>query len=107
MLSRMGSSARGFAWSSVGPSGQRGTLWLWPRASASNRFFFRFEDLKIDPTAAYLLAEPSAPEEPRKAAIDRAEAGEQVTTAVAIEILAKAKKKSRRKVKAVPVEKLG
>lgn len=65
-------------------------------------------DLTIQPTAAYLLAAPSAPDEAREAAIERAEAGEQITTAVAKEILAEARKKSRpRRRKAVPAEKLG
>jgi hypothetical protein len=53
-------------------------------------------DLTIQPTAAYLLAAPSAPDEAREAAIERAEAGEQITTAVAKEILAKSRKKKRR-----------
>jgi hypothetical protein len=53
-------------------------------------------DLTIQPTAAYLLAAPSAPDEAREAAIERAEAGEQITTAVAKEILAKSRKKKAR-----------
>jgi hypothetical protein len=50
-------------------------------------------DLAIAPTAAYLLAAPSVPEQARVAAIERAEAGETITTVVAKEILAKARKK--------------
>ena len=44
-------------------------------------------DLAIDPTAAYLLAAPSAPFEARQAALDRAQAGEKITATVAKEIL--------------------
>jgi hypothetical protein len=50
-------------------------------------------DLRIAPTAAYLLAAPSVPDEAREAAINRAEAGEQITAAVARGILAQNKKK--------------
>jgi hypothetical protein len=64
-------------------------------------------DLSIDPTAAYLLAAPSAPDEARQTAVERAEAGEQITTAVAKEILAETRKKRPRRRKAVPSEKLG
>jgi hypothetical protein len=42
--------------------------------------------------AAYLLAAPSAPDEAREQAVKRAEAGEKVTTEVAREILAEARK---------------
>jgi hypothetical protein len=58
-------------------------------------------DLTIQPTAAYLLAAPSAPDEALEAAIERAEAGEQITTAVAKEILAKTRKKKSRQKKNV------
>ncbi len=44
--------------------------------------------LPIDPTAAYLLAAPSAPDGARQTAVERAEAGERITTPVAREILA-------------------
>lgn len=65
-------------------------------------------EMKIDPTAAYLLAAPSAPDEARQQAIERAEAGEQVTTAVAKEILAEARKKKRpRRQKTLPAARLG
>jgi hypothetical protein len=64
-------------------------------------------DLAIQPTAAYLLAAPSAPDEARLAALERAEAGEQITSAVAKEILAETRKKRPRRRKAVPSEKLG
>jgi hypothetical protein len=64
-------------------------------------------DLRIAPTAAYLLAAPSAPDEAREAAIERAEGGEQITTTVAKEILAETRKKGAKKGKRVPAEKLG
>jgi hypothetical protein len=61
--------------------------------------------LKIEPTAAYLLAAPSAPDEARQAAVERAEAGERITAKVAKEILAKERKKpARRRKKASPDE---
>ena len=65
-------------------------------------------DLTIQPTAAYLLAAPSAPDEARQQAIERAEAGEEITTSVAKEILAETRKKRRpRREKAIPADKLG
>jgi hypothetical protein len=65
-------------------------------------------DLTIQPTAAYLLAAPSVPDEARQVAIEKAEAGEAITTAVAKEIVAEAKKKKRpKRRKAVPADKLG
>ena len=64
-------------------------------------------DLTIQPTAAYLLAAPSAPDEARQQAIERAEAGEAITTSVAKEILAETRKKRRpRREKAIPADKL-
>jgi hypothetical protein len=64
--------------------------------------------LTIQPTAAYLLAAPSVPDEARQAAVEKAEAGEAITTAVAKEIVAEAKEKRRpRRQKAVPADKLG
>jgi hypothetical protein len=62
--------------------------------------------LTIQPTAAYLLAAPSAPDEARQTAIQRAEAGEQITTAVAKEILAEARHK-RPSRKRLPSDQLG
>jgi hypothetical protein len=50
-------------------------------------------DLSISPTAAYLLAAPSAPEEAREAAVRLAEEGQPVTAKVAKQILAKERKK--------------
>jgi hypothetical protein len=47
----------------------------------------RIADLRIDPTAAYLLAAPSAPEEASEMAVERAENGERITVSVAREIL--------------------
>lgn len=64
-------------------------------------------DLTIQPTAAYLLAAPSVPDEAREKAIERAEAGEQITTAIAKEILAEARKKKRpKRRKTVEIEKM-
>lgn len=63
--------------------------------------------LPIDPTAAYLLAAPSAPDEARQTAVERAEAGEQITTKVAKKIVAEAKKKGKKKAKPIPADKLG
>lgn len=67
----------------------------------------RVAKLTIDPTAAYLLAAASAPDEARQTAVERAEAGEQITTAVAKEILAETRKKRPRRGKAIPTDKLG
>jgi hypothetical protein len=66
----------------------------------------RVADLTIDPTAAYLLAAPSALDEARQAAVERAEGGERVTTIIAKEILGQIRKKKPRRKKAVPSEKL-
>lgn len=49
-------------------------------------------DLRIVPTAAYLLAAPSVPGDVRDRAIARAEAGETITTGVARELVAQARK---------------
>jgi hypothetical protein len=54
-------------------------------------------DLTIEPTAAYLLAAPSAPDEAREAAIERAEAGERINARVAKQILAKERRKPRKR----------
>jgi hypothetical protein len=40
-------------------------------------------NLPIQPTAAYLLAAPSVPDEARQVAVEKAEAGEEINTAVA------------------------
>jgi hypothetical protein len=50
-------------------------------------------DLRIDPTAAYLLAAPSAPEAASEVAIQRAERGERITASVAKEILSSLREK--------------
>jgi hypothetical protein len=63
-------------------------------------------DLAIQPTAAYLLAAPSAPDEARQVALRRAESGEQITTAVAREILAAARKRGAGQQKAESTEQL-
>src|ERR1700730_8676906 len=64
--------------------------------SVAERFGTKTEiiaDLTIEPTAAYLLAAPSVPDEARQMAVERAEAGEQITTSVAKEIVAETRKK--------------
>lgn len=64
-------------------------------------------NLPIQPTAAYLLAAPSVPDEARQAAIEKAEAGEEISTTVAKEIVAEAKKKKKpRRRKTVPADTL-
>jgi len=63
-------------------------------------------DLAIAPTAAYLLAAPSASFEARQAALDRAASGETITVAVAKEILGAARHKASRKGKTVTAGKL-
>jgi hypothetical protein len=64
-------------------------------------------DLPIQPSAAYLLAAPSVPDEAREKAVEKAEAGEEITFAAAREIVADARKKKRpRKQKAIPADKL-
>ena len=68
----------------------------------------KFAELPIQPSAAYLLAAPAVPDEARQVAIEKAEAGEEITVATAREIVAEAKKKRRpRRQKAVPADKLG
>jgi hypothetical protein len=68
----------------------------------------KFADLPIQPSAAYLLAAPAVPDEARQKAIEKAEAGEEITFAAAKVIVREAKKKKRpRRRKAVPVDKLG
>jgi hypothetical protein len=62
----------------------------------------------IPPTVAYLLAAPAFPDEARQVAVEKAEAGEEITFAMAREIEAEAKKRRRpRRQKAVPADKLG
>jgi hypothetical protein len=61
-------------------------------------------DLQIQPTAAYLLAAPSVPDEARQHAIERAQAGERITTKVAKEIVTKSRKRLRRRRKSLPSE---
>ncbi len=63
-------------------------------------------DLKIEPTAAYLLAAPSAPDEAREAAVKLAEDGERVTPKIAKELLAKERRKTSRRKKGASSEKL-
>ncbi|HEY7155624.1 MAG TPA: DUF3102 domain-containing protein [Gemmataceae bacterium] len=67
----------------------------------------KIADLPIQPIAAYLLAAPSVPDEAREKAVEKAEAGEEITFATAREIVAEAKKKKRpRRHKTMPAEKL-
>lgn len=61
-------------------------------------------DLQIEPTAAYLLAAPSVPEEASMAALRRAEDGERITISVAKEILGSFRRKPRRRERTTPVE---
>jgi gas vesicle protein len=66
--------------------------------SVAERFGVKSEiiaDLTIEPTAAYLLAAPSVPDEVRKKAVERAESGERITATVAKEILTEAKRKRK------------
>lgn len=51
-------------------------------------------DLKFQPTAAYLLAAPSVPDEARAIAVERAQAGEVITTKAAKTIVRAARKKA-------------
>jgi hypothetical protein len=63
----------------------------------------KIADLHIQPSAAYLLAAPSVPDEAR----EKAEAGEEVTLAAAKEIVAEVRRKKRpRRQKTIPAEKL-
>lgn len=68
----------------------------------------KFAELPIQPSAAYLLAAPTVPDEARQVAIEKAEAGEAITFTTAKEIVAEAKKKKRpKRQKSIPTEKLG
>jgi hypothetical protein len=65
-------------------------------------------ELTIQPTAAYLLAAPSVPDEAREKAISMAEGGDKITTKVARKIVADARKKKRsRRHKPLATEMLG
>lgn len=102
------------------PHGQFG-FWLraefgWSERMAQNfmrvaeRFGSKTEiiaDLAIQPTAAYLLAAPSIPDEARELAIQRAEQGDRITTAVAKKIVGELRKQRTPKKKTpLPAEKL-
>ena len=63
-------------------------------------------DLRIQPSAAYFLAAPSVPDEARQVAVEKAEAGEEITFAAAKQIVAEAKKKGKRRRKPIPTDKL-
>ena len=68
----------------------------------------KIADLPIQPSAAYYLAAASVPDEARQVAVEKAEAGEEITFASAKEIVAEAKKKRRpRRKKTMPADKLG
>jgi len=61
----------------------------------------------LQPSAAYLLAAPSVPDEAREKAVEKAEAGEEITFATAKEIVAEVRKKKRpSRPKTMPAEKL-
>jgi hypothetical protein len=77
--------------------------------SVAERFkVANFASLPIQPSAAYLLAAPSVPDEAREVAIDKAKAGEEITVSAAKEIVAETRKKKRpRRQRTVPAEKLG
>jgi hypothetical protein len=49
--------------------------------------------LPIQPSAAYVLAAPSVPDEARRQALERAHAGDRITRSVADEIIARARDK--------------
>jgi hypothetical protein len=67
----------------------------------------KIADLPIQPSAAYLLAAPSVPDEAREKAVEKAEAGEEITFAAAREIVAEARKKKRpRRQRTIPADKL-
>lgn len=59
-------------------------------------------DLRIDPTAAYLLTAASAPEEAIAVAVERAQRGERITVSLARGILDKLRKKPRRPARREP-----
>jgi Protein of unknown function (DUF3102) len=63
-------------------------------------------DLPIQPSAVYLLAAPSVPDEARQIAIDRAEAGEEINIAAARTIVAESKKERRPKPRKIPGNKI-
>lgn len=54
-------------------------------------------ELRIEPTAAYLLASPSVPPEASMAALQRAQRGERITAVVAKEILSSFRRKPERR----------
>jgi hypothetical protein len=54
-------------------------------------------DMRLSPTAAYLLSAPSAPEGARHKALELVEAGEEITAAVARHILDGERERSRQK----------
>jgi hypothetical protein len=54
-------------------------------------------DLRIQPTAAYLLAAPSTPDEARETAVKRAEQGELITASIAKELVTMSRKRQRRR----------
>jgi hypothetical protein len=66
----------------------------------------KIADLPIQPSAAYLLAAPSVPDEARQVAVEKAEAGEEITFATAKKIVAEVMKRRPRRQKPVPTDKL-
>jgi hypothetical protein len=67
----------------------------------------KIADLPIQPSAAYFLAAPSVPDEAREKAVEKVEAGEEITFATAREIVAEARKRMRpRRRKTIPADQL-
>lgn len=78
-----------------------------PGVYAEKFKFAKIADLLIQPSAAYFLAAPSIPDEARQKGCREGEAEEEITFAVAREIVAKARKKKRpRRQKPVASDKL-
>jgi hypothetical protein len=67
----------------------------------------KIAELPIQPSAAYFLAAPSVPDEARQVAVQKAEAGEEITLGTAQEIVAQTKKKPKRRAKPIAADKLG
>ena len=67
----------------------------------------KIADLPIQRSAAYFLAAPSVPDETRQVAVEKAEAGEEITFAAAKENVAEAKKEGKKRAKPLPTDKLG
>jgi hypothetical protein len=67
----------------------------------------KFAELPIQPSAAYLLAAPTTPDEARQLAVAKAESGQEITFRAAREIVAQARKKKQpRRQQAEPADRL-